>query len=64
MSDTGNLDRMIVEQQNERVRENAMIRIGYARVSIAAQEMMLLLDAPHAAECDQILSWSARRPTR
>jgi len=64
MPENGNLDRMIVEQQNERVRENAMIRIGYARVSIVAQEMALLLDTPHAAECDQILSWSARRLTR
>lgn len=57
MSDTGKLDRMIVERQNERVWENAIIRIGYARDSTVAQEMA------HVAECDQILSWSARRLT-
>ena len=28
--------------------KNAMIRIGYARVSIMGQEMALLLDAPLA----------------
>jgi len=62
MSDTGNLDRMIVERQNERVWENAMIRSVMHGIRYGEQE--LRLDTPRDAACDQTLSWSARRLTR
>jgi hypothetical protein len=52
MSDTGNLDRMIVERQSERVWANAMIWIGYARDSIVGAGTPALCGARCGARPD------------